>query len=785
MSSWITNGNLIGKLSIGQGERGKSLEYNWRGTELGIRVEGEEEYQFVNLAGGGIGSSGADGREIELQVGNGYIQWRYKDEEEWNNLIELSTLEGKQGPQGPKGDIGPQGEKGEQGLPGEKGDQGDNGVFVGDVNEAPESANIVVDECDEGLILFPDMTEFEEEIKKARTDYFGTTHEDLQQRLNNDFDNIHQKVNDSSLLPYEGANITAKDSYYGLIKDLSIKGRTLQNLVQTIDRHTNVTINNDYSFTVNLKAGDTLHYRISIKYGNLIKPGATYTIIYDYETNLQEDGTHYINKIDTYNKYIDIDTSSISGKEKIELKKDGSVSKGAVKLVFKTKNTTNDAYSKAFEIAIINTAPLTQEGAYLKVDNTMILEGDYENTPLSDLPFIEGIKSTGEAEVTEDGKYKVSAKVCGKNLANTSNFVNTTYINAIPYITNYSSVTFPKTLDNNQRGIGCVIKVKPNTTYTMQFDDVSDYLSCGVGYYSNKEDCNNYGKALDRLTHTMVKKNKMTFTTPKGTNYIVASIIALFSHVSAGNTVVIDKIPNFQIEEGTVATDYELYKEQLIEYLLDEPLRSLPNGVSDEIVDGKLIRRVGKKVLNGSENIIASSWNTDLVNTLRFDFGNHFLNSGSRYGISTGIPWYVNEKTGSRVDFPHCSVNVVGNLSISISKSSLTTGDVNEFKKWLTENPVTVCYELAEPIITQLEKHHPVSYEGTTHITSDNTLAPTISCKIPSNVPAIVSSLRLENKELQKENTTLTEKIEANNINNIETSLEQDARLTMLELGVY
>lgn len=73
MSNWI-NGNLAGKLSVGQGERGKSIEYMWRGNELGIRQEGEEEYQFVNLV------SGADGREIELQVNNGYMQWRYVGE---------------------------------------------------------------------------------------------------------------------------------------------------------------------------------------------------------------------------------------------------------------------------------------------------------------------------------------------------------------------------------------------------------------------------------------------------------------------------------------------------------------------------------------------------------------------------------------------------------------------------------------------------------------------------------------------------------------------------------
>ena len=117
MSNWPTNGNLAGKLSVGQGEPGKSLQYMWRGTELGIKREDEEEYQFVNLLpqGSGSGNSGADGREIELQVGNGYIQWRYKGEETWNNLIALSTLEGKQGPKGDKGERGEKGEQGERG----------------------------------------------------------------------------------------------------------------------------------------------------------------------------------------------------------------------------------------------------------------------------------------------------------------------------------------------------------------------------------------------------------------------------------------------------------------------------------------------------------------------------------------------------------------------------------------------------------------------------------------------------------------------------------------------
>jgi hypothetical protein len=34
-----------------KGDKGDGLEFNWNGTQLGIRVEGEASYQYVNLKG--------------------------------------------------------------------------------------------------------------------------------------------------------------------------------------------------------------------------------------------------------------------------------------------------------------------------------------------------------------------------------------------------------------------------------------------------------------------------------------------------------------------------------------------------------------------------------------------------------------------------------------------------------------------------------------------------------------------------------------------------------------
>ena len=81
-------------------------------------------------AQGAKGDRGTDGREIELRKDSLYIQWRYKGDSSWNNLIAYSDLKGDKGDtgaQGAKGDKGDKGDRGEQGLKGDTGAQGAKG----------------------------------------------------------------------------------------------------------------------------------------------------------------------------------------------------------------------------------------------------------------------------------------------------------------------------------------------------------------------------------------------------------------------------------------------------------------------------------------------------------------------------------------------------------------------------------------------------------------------------------------------------------------------------------
>ena len=79
-------------------------------------------------AKGDKGDRGTDGREIELRKDSLYIQWRYKGDSSWNNLIAYSDLKGDKGDTGAQGAKGDKGDKGEQGVQGPKGDQGIQGL---------------------------------------------------------------------------------------------------------------------------------------------------------------------------------------------------------------------------------------------------------------------------------------------------------------------------------------------------------------------------------------------------------------------------------------------------------------------------------------------------------------------------------------------------------------------------------------------------------------------------------------------------------------------------------
>lgn len=102
----------------------------------------------LKAGGGGSGTPGKDGREIEIQNNGTAIQWRYAGDDDWTDLVQLSDITGAKGDPGENGitptigengnwyleDVdtgrpsrGEQGPAGQDGAKGDKGDKGEKG----------------------------------------------------------------------------------------------------------------------------------------------------------------------------------------------------------------------------------------------------------------------------------------------------------------------------------------------------------------------------------------------------------------------------------------------------------------------------------------------------------------------------------------------------------------------------------------------------------------------------------------------------------------------------------
>ena len=298
-------------------------------------------------------------------------------------------------------------------------------------------------------------------------------------------------------------------------------------------------------------------------------------------------------------------------------------------------------------------------------DKFMIVEGDWSDR--LDL-------------LTEEyfGKYKVDMSSCGKNLFDKNvDIVRQSYLdqqdNAV-----YQDVSFYQDY---------YIKVNPNKTYTLSSNTPTTLRL--QGYDLNK-------KFIKRIGVGDTTNISIT-----GVNYIRVS--AYFN--------VLDSL---QLEEGSTTTEYEPYHGTSKTVYLNSPLLD-----GDELLtkDGKLCHyhKMGKVVLDGSEDW---AYQTHTTGMARFDMLFDTIKAGSQdYCISDKFKTYdVNNSNAQDVEGKIleyiASHSVDGRIIIVIDASKLSITDVNGFKQWLSENPTTVVYELAEPWYEPIGAYGKVMLDG-------------------------------------------------------------------------
>ena len=210
---------------------------------------------------------------------------------------------------------------------------------------------------------------------------------------------------------------------------------------------------------------------------------------------------------------------------------------------------------------------------------------------------------------------------------------------------------------------------------------------------------------------------------------------------------------------------------------IDSPLMRLPNGVCDEITrDGKLIRRVGKVVFTGIEswNISKTSDKTILfevgVSNIKIDKRGDILPICDKLLASLQSNVWVNDIEG--VSYTDSNSN---RFRIRINKNRLDTQDLTGFKKWLSQNPTTVYYELSTPIITELPAPCLRIFKDG-HLTFNTLVAPESNHVVQLNKSAQIQNAIKESQSLDNKINVLE-----NNYDNL--ILFTMSRLNDLELN--
>lgn len=205
----------------------------------------------------------------------------------------------------------------------------------------------------------------------------------------------------------------------------------------------------------------------------------------------------------------------------------------------------------------------------------------------------------------------------------------------------------------------------------------------------------------------------------------------LLIRVSSGVTIT-NGIIKPQVELGNT-TEFEPYKENTLNIdLQGNELCSLPNNVKDELViengRAKIIKRIGKVVLNGSENW--QNWSGQITT----DLSHYLLDNAFVYNKTSGTDIrgicdnYVVKAYGnpSEVSLGLRQVGDTLNRIYVTTLASLNTLEL--FKNWLSTHNTTLYYELETPTEIDLGEVTTLStFKGVNNVSLDTNIQTNMS----------------------------------------------------------
>ena len=341
-------------------------------------------------------------------------------------------------------------------------------------------------------------------------------------------------------------------------------------------------------------------------------------------------------------------------------------------------------------------------------------EGNYINVIFKDLDSLVHIMTCGEDDVvvtkdvtTTNGQvdFTVEDEAIGYTTKMTALYGKSTQATSTNPVS--PSPDYPSPIES-------ITEISVTVTGKNLFD--KDNATTQVGYFRPDGAINNGGDSTITTSYTSILPNTdMTISGltlewicfyDKNKNFIerVSGTLKTFNknayYIRIQAPTNVFDLSKIQLEKGQ-ATDYEQYKSNSLTIdLQGNELCSLPNGVKDELViengRAKIIKRIGKVVLDGSESWSLSSGTnrysfwlknstiSNMVNAWNYKLSNYFKYENKAYSTAS-IPCIAENTAGAN---PMLIFNTDGSQGTTIP----------QWKTWLSTHNTQLDYELAAPI---------------------------------------------------------------------------------------
>lgn len=309
--------------------------------------------------------------------------------------------------------------------------------------------------------------------------------------------------------------------------------------------------------------------------------------------------------------------------------------------------------------------------------------------------------------------YFLDVKVTGKNLLSNKPtdwmIGKTTSWGAVPQT--------PVSYGKNVKNAIATINVKSSTNYSFINKETNKLWVCRI----IELDANGLGLVNHALyANESFNYKKYNFSTRSNTANIVFEIKKVDNTELLSTDIESNKI---MLVEGEVndPTTYKPYTEQTVQIALDEPLRGIGE-YKDTITKDGVVRKIKRIVFDGSED---EKWDIAIERENVINFVSTQFSDAIK----------INEHQRSMMDKLKWSSGVWGRDEVGqdmfarilrMNMPKTLTPDLQTFRTWLSQNPLTVDYVLAEPVTEllpesvqdQLSALH--SENGTTHVFVDS-----------------------------------------------------------------